>query len=353
MEAILDSAADAGGKKIRVLVTGATGFLGRNILKALALRRNVEVIAACRTPAKLIPQFQGAVRAGDLQDAGYRAAVVKDVDVICHAGTFATIYNHRQLEQTHFLEPTLDLIEQAIKAAVSRFIQTSTNVIAAPRKKSAAAIDDFSPPRYTGFWPHLDRLMDVDRFMQQNSHRGTQMVCMRLGHFVGAGNDLGLVPALVPRLRTYLVPWLAGGRSRLSLVCDTDLGESFALAATAPALKNYESFNICGTEFPAAREVFGFIAAETGFPRPAYSVPYPAGYAFGWLMEKLSMLIPGTSPFLTRSIVHLAEDWLCTTDYAARTIGYVPKKDWRVAISEALAELKSKGYPWPRLTHAL
>ena len=35
-------------KKIRVLVTGATGFLGSNILRAMALQPGVEPIAACR-----------------------------------------------------------------------------------------------------------------------------------------------------------------------------------------------------------------------------------------------------------------------------------------------------------------
>ena len=174
------------------------------------------------------------------------------------------------------------------------------------------------------------------------------MVNLRLGAFIGSGNRLGLVPALTPRLRTYLVPWLAGGRKRQALVADTDLGQAFARACVAQGLNDYESFNICGTEFPTLREIVNFIAAETGFPKPLYSVPYPAGYAFGWLMEKLHPVLPG-HPFLTRSIVHLCEDWVCPSDYAQRKLGYVPEKDWRTTIREHLADLKAQGYPWPRL----
>lgn len=334
-----------------MLVTGATGFLGRNVLAVLGARGDVEPIAACRTPAKLTLGFSGEVRAGDLRDPDYRRAVVEGVDVVCHTGTWGSFWGHGVQERTDFFEPARDLIDQAIGAGVGRFLLASTVVIGTPTK-NGTPVDDFSPTRPTGFWPHLDRLIDVDTYMRDNSHRGTRMVTMRLGHFVGVGNQLGLVSALAPRLRTRLVPWLAGGRSRLPLVADTDLGEAFALTSVAEGLDEYESFNICGPEFPTAREVIEFIADEARFPKPWFSVPYPAGHAFGWLMEKLHPVLPGTSPFLTRSLVYVSEDWFCPSGYAAKKVGYVPRKDWRTAAREALAELKAKGYPWPRLAQA-
>ncbi|MHB8622125.1 MAG: NAD-dependent epimerase/dehydratase family protein [Sulfuricaulis sp.] len=335
-------------KKIRVLVTGATGFLGGNILNAFMAHPDIEPIAACRQREKLPQNFEGEVRIGDLMEASYRREVVQEVDVVSSAGNWASMWNHKELERQRFFEPTRDLVEQSIQQGVKRFIQTSTVVIGAVSKDNKP-VDDFAPTQHTGFWPHLDRLIDLDQYMRRNSTRGTQMVTMRLGHFIGEGNRLGMVPALVPRLKTYLVPWLASGRKRLPLVADTDLGNAFTLAALANGLNNYESFNICGAEFPTLREVVEFIASETGVPKPLYSVPYPAGYAFGWLMEMLKPVMPGSSPFLTRSIVRLCENWVCPNDYARRKLGYVPKKHWRTAIREHLADLKQAGYPWPCL----
>jgi nucleoside-diphosphate-sugar epimerase len=334
--------------KRAVLVTGATGFLGRNVLRALSARDDIELIAACRDPKRLIPAFKAQVRAGNLLDAGYRREVVKGVDIVCHAASWASMWKHRDLDRQRFFEPTRDLIEQSIAQGVKRFIQTSTVAIGAVTR-SGASHDDFSETSHTGFWPHLDHLVDLDRFMRENSRRGTQMVTLRLGHFAGAGNRLGTLPALVPRLKTYLVPWLAGGRSRFPIVADSDLGQGFALAATADGLNDYESFNICGTEFPTLRELVNFIAKEAGVPKPLYSVPYFAGYAFGWLMETLHPVMPGSSPFLTRSIVHLCEDWHCPNDYAQKKLGYTPRKDWRVAVREHVADLRKEGFPWPRL----
>jgi nucleoside-diphosphate-sugar epimerase len=230
-------------RPLRCLVTGATGFLGRSILASLQSRPDIDVVAACRAPAKLPRSFGGEVRAGDLLDARYRRAVCEGIDVVCHAGTWASLWGHSREENELFYAPTCDLLEQAIRSGTRRFLQTST-IVMAPPPRDGRPLDDFAEPRHSGFWPHLDLLIDIDAYMRRNCNRGTQMVAMRLGHFVGAGNRLGLVPALLPRLRTRLVPWLNGGRSRLPLVADTDLGESFALAATCPSLDNYESFNI-------------------------------------------------------------------------------------------------------------
>lgn len=338
-------------ERIRVLVTGATGFLGGNLLAALTTMSSVAPVAACRRRDKLPRGFCGEVRAGDLLDPAYRRAVVRDIDVVCHAGTWASLWNHAALERERFYEPARDLIEQSIAHGVRRFVQASTVAIAAA-PDAGRPLDDFAPTRHTGFWPHLDRLIDLDAYLRANCRRGTQMVTLRLGHFVGAGNRLGLVPALVPRLRTYLVPWLAGGRMRLPLVAGADLARGFARAALAENLDDYESFNICGAEFPTLRTVIGFIAMETGCPRPLYSVPYALGYLFGGLMEALQPLLPGSSPFLTRSIVHLCEDRVCATDRARDKLDYVPHADWRAAIREQLAELRTQGYPWPRLSQA-
>lgn len=335
--------------KINILVTGASGFLGRNLLNAFLNQDNINVIAACRDKSRLPNTFKGEIRLGDLRDPAYRQSLVKNIDIICHAGTWAAMWDHAKEEDNNFFQPTIDLIEQANKAGVKRFLMTSTVATAKPTKNKSIN-NDFSPSTYTGFWPHLDRLIDIEKYMKSNSHHGMQMVVMRLGHFIGAGNKLGLVPTLVPRLKTYLVPWLSGGISRLPLVTDQDLASAYMAACLTENLHDYESFNICGKTSPTTREVINYISNKTGMPKPIYSVPYPAGYAFAWLMEKLFPFMPGKGPFLTRSIVHLAEDWCCSDDYAKQKIGYQAKKSWQDAMDEALEELKQHDYSWPYMT---
>lgn len=317
-------------------------------MKALAETKDTYVIAACRSRERLTPGLADEVRVGNLCDPGYRREVVQGVDAVCHTGTWGAFWGHEALERTRFFEPACALVDCAIEAGVERFIQNSAVVVARVKRDGQALREDARPCR-TGRWPHLDRLADLEEYMQQRSHLGTRMIVLRLGHFVGRGNHLGMLAALVPRLKTHLVPWLSRGRSRLPLVADSDLGCAFALAATAKDLGEFETFNICGPSFPTAREVIELIAEQSGAPRPKLSVPFELGYAFGWLMERLHPLLPARAPFLTRSIVHVCEDWYCSTERAERVLGYRPQKDWRTATLEALAELEQAGYPWPAL----
>jgi nucleoside-diphosphate-sugar epimerase len=141
--------------RTRVPVTGTSGFLGGNLLSALAGNPAITRIDASLDRAQLAPSHSGAVRVGDLRDAGYRRALAEDVDVICHAGTWASMQAHRREERERFYEPARDLIEQAISHGVTRFLMASTVAIGAVTRDGTPH-DDCSAKRHAGFWPHLE-----------------------------------------------------------------------------------------------------------------------------------------------------------------------------------------------------
>jgi nucleoside-diphosphate-sugar epimerase len=326
-----------------VLVTGATGFLGSHILKALLPHHDVHPIAACRNPSKLLPGFAGEVRQGDLTDRAYVKSLTQGVDVICHVAAWTSMWGHKRQEERLFRGPTIALIDAAVEAGVKSFIFDSATVVVGARR-DGASVGDREAAKHSGFWPHVDVVVDIEQHMRARSGSGTAMVAMRCGHFVGERYKMGFLSLLLPRLRTHMVPWVGGGRARLPLVDGRDIAEAFVLAAKADGFKGFESFNICGPSFPTVSEVIDFLHAETGVPRPHFNVPYRAAYTFAWLMEKLNPVLPG-DPFLTRSIVFLGEDWYAPNDLATKSLGYVPKVDWKDALRHQLKDMARQGHP--------
>lgn len=338
-------------KKKIVLVTGANGFVGSHVLEALQACEELTLIAACRDPAKLLPGFSGEVRQGDLTDSGYVEDVAQGVDVICHAAAWTSMWGHRRTEERLFREPTIALIDSAIAAGVERFIFDSATVVTGPHR-DGSPVGDSEPAARQGFWPHIDMVADIEKHMCDRSDAGTSMVSLRCGHFVGARYKIAFTSLIVPKLKTHLVPWVAGGRGRMPLVDGRDMGEAFALASKADGLRGFHSFNICGPSFPTMREVIDFIHDETGVPKPHFSVPRWGAYLFGWLMEKLNPVLPG-DPFLTRSIVYLGEDWYAPSDLAKERLGYVPKHGWKEAVRHELKNMEVRGSPRTRLADAV
>jgi nucleoside-diphosphate-sugar epimerase len=319
---------------MRVLVTGSTGFVGSHAVEALQARSDVDLVLACRDRTRLPAGVKGTVHEGDLRDSTYLETLLDGIDVVIHAAAWTALWGHARRSEELFLKPSLDVIAAARKNGVKRFVFVSSTSVAAPGK----SVDPMSRGTKRPYWPHEANVVEIETVLRAAAGPDFQVLNMRLGLFAGARYALGLLPILVPRLKTRLVPYVAGGRTGMTLTDGRDIGAALALAATVTGLEDFESFNIVGPEVPSAREVLEHLSSVHGLPAPLFSVPFPAAFAFGWLIEMLDPLVP-FDPLVTRSIVHLLQETSADNKRAVERLGYRPEHHWKEAVDRQMAEM--------------
>lgn len=329
-----------------VLVTGATGFVGSHVLQALQQRPELHVIAACRDAKRLL-SFTGEVRQGDLRDNNYLGELLQGVDTICHTAAWTSLWGHRHESQQYYLQPTLQLLNAIERSQVKRVINVSTTSAAAPTHSA----DAHSMGILREFWPHLNNVIAIENELRRRAGRIT-MINMRLGIFAGNRYALSVLPVLLPRLKTHLVPWVAAGRTHLPIIDGRDIGQAFMRAVLTPDLQGYEAFNIVGPTQPFVREVIEFIHQEFGYPKPHFSVPFAVAYPFAALMEWLDPLVPW-EPLVTRSIIHLLEEVNVSNAEAEQRLDYRPSIPWQEAIRNQFTEIQQRAAPVMSLARPL
>ena len=323
-------------QKNRVLVLGATGFVGSHILEAISSDESVEVIAACRDKNRLPDGFKGEVRAGNINDEPYLESLFDGIDTVCNAFAWTSLYNHVDESKERFLQPTIRLIDRAIQSGVTRFVNTSTTSSASPK----ASADPMSRGIPRSYWPHLCNVITIENYLREKANSSFSVINLRLGLFAGNRYALGLLPILIPRLKTHLVPWVSGGRTSMPIVDGRDIGQAFYKSILAQELNDFQSFNIVGPSVPTVREVIELLH-EHGYPKPHFNVSFPVAFAFAWLMEKIDPVL-AWEPLVTRSIVHLLRETNVNNQLAGEVLDYLPEYDWRDAVKAQLAEMNIK-----------
>ena len=132
---------------MRVLVTGATGFVGGNLVRAL-VREDVEVRALVRSEGPHLALEGLAVDRvlGDLEDPESLRAAARGCDVVFHAAALTKLWDRDP--KKHFqvnVVGTRNILTAAETAGVERVVHTSTWVVVGRPAPDALATEGTQP----------------------------------------------------------------------------------------------------------------------------------------------------------------------------------------------------------------
>jgi Nucleoside-diphosphate-sugar epimerases len=112
----------------KCLVTGANGFVGANVVRAL-IEKGYEPIAFVRPNTNLenLKGLEIEIREGDIRDVDSISRAVRGVNYVFHVGAAYLFWaKNTDLFYETNVKGTLNVIEVALKSGIERIIYTST-----------------------------------------------------------------------------------------------------------------------------------------------------------------------------------------------------------------------------------
>jgi nucleoside-diphosphate-sugar epimerase len=314
---------------VRIVVTGATGFIGGHVARELA-RRGVGVTALHRRPAEppAVPgvawvSFEEWERSGEAADALVHAAAVRH-----RHGVPPEEYGRQNVALTG------RLLKEA-RGRAGRFVDVSSiAVFGWPKELPIEESRPFAP-----VGPYGRSKVRTEQMVRDS---GLPFAIVRPSITYGPRDTNGMIDKLFRLLKAGRYRVVGSGRSRVQLIYVEDLAFAIAEAALRPGLDGAEF--ICTYREPISILHLSTLAGEAiGRPVPSLHVPLPAallaGVAFEAL-ERLGVPFPGGEPPVTREKLQtVTVDRAYRIDRLRSLLGWEPPTSYEEGLRRTAAAL--------------
>lgn len=318
------------------LVTGASGFLGSNLVAALC-EHGVRVRALVR-PASDLRRLSGLgveIVRGDVCDSRSLRGATRGQQVVFHAAAKVPDWGPRREFFRVNADGTRNVVAACQDAGVERMVHVSSlTVLGLPRR--GAAVDEQSPYDSSPHDAYTASKIEAEKIVREaHGQRGLQTVAVRPGAIWGPG-DPSIAPRIAALLRRGHAVYVGRATNRLALSHVDNLTEGLRLAAETPAAAG-QVYHLTDGETVTAREVIDGLAALLGTARPRWSVPFFVTYLAAAAMEGVARLLRWRlpPPFTRYGVRLMASDCRYDNRKAERELGFRPT----VSLRQGLAAL--------------
>ena len=249
-----------------ILVTGATGFIGRHLIAALRSQdRATRCLVRSEARGHLLEQLGCTLARGDIGDPASLRAACNGVEVVVH---LVAIIRGKPSDYEHVMsEGTRALIEAASDAHIRRFILVS-----------ALGLSDSTrdlTPYYQAKWQEEEVL----------KASGLEYVIFRPSFVFG--RDGGVLPTFLRLVRNSpLTPVLGPGTQLMQPVAVEDVASHLVRAIDLEAARN-QTFDLAGPDRLSSNELYSLIARLLGRRRWLVHVPFRLAHVQAALFERL------------------------------------------------------------------
>jgi len=317
---------------MRVLVTGATGFLGSHVARHFTDRGH-HVTGTGRNPQKGAQLGAAGIRflPIDLSNRSGLQAVCKDVETIVHCAALSTAWATRQAYEEANVAGTGSLVAAAERSGVKRIIHISTPaVLSRPAHQYNLREDEPYPDRFTSLYGETkaaaESIVAAGRL---------ETAVLRPKGIYGPG-DQALLPRLVKAARGGRLPVIGDGTTLTDLTYVDDVVAAIDLAVSADRVSGI--YHITGPEPVRVWDMIAELMQALDLPAPSRHVSVRSALRLGAALEVAARLLPTRpEPPLTRYKVSvLAYSQTLDTSRIRDELGFEPKVSLRAGLGSVL-----------------
>ncbi|WOF22612.1 NAD-dependent epimerase/dehydratase family protein [Microbacterium betulae] len=314
-----------------VVVTGASGFLGRAVAGEL-IAAGHEVRTLQRRPSGV----EGAQDVlGSVTDPAHVGRAVAGAEGVVHLAAKVSLAGDRSDFRAVNVEGTRVLLDAAAQAGVRRFVQVSSPSVAhAGSALAGVGAEPASPERARGDYARTKA--EAELLALSRDTASTRVVAVR-PHLVWGPGDTQLVGRIVERARRGRLPLLDGGTALIDSTYVDNAASGIVAALDRTEQAHGRAYLLTNGEPRPVGELLAGICLAAGVRPPAWSVPAGLARAAGSVVERVWAVRPGADePPMTRFLAEQLSTahWFDLRD-TRRDLAWSPS----VSIDEGLSRL--------------
>lgn len=325
----------------RVLVTGATGFVGANLVRKLIERGyRVRVLYRAQSNRNVLEGLDVEYARGDVLDPDSLAGAMRACDGVFHAAAYVSLYTPEPHEMHRVnVTGTQNVLRAARQAHVPRVVLTSTVSAVAGSFDPETIANEATPFNLDkrGFHYCITKHA-AEEAARAAGAAGQDVVVVNPSSMFGAYDVRPNIGRMIVAVAKGQVPAVTRGGNNYVDVEDVCTGHVAAFEHG----RSGERYILAHENLTHA-QIFSRIAQVIGAKPPRWHVPYPLAYVAGAASQGTARLT-GREPELDLVAARMSRYYFYFTYAKAQAeLGYAPRS-LDAAIARAYGWLRDNGY---------
>lgn len=312
---------------MKILVTGAAGFLGGRTVKHFAAERHRYTVLATSRRTERAAEFAalgGSFMPGDLCDLNFCDTITKNVDIVIHCAALSSPYGAYQNFYNSNFVATQVLLNSCLKNGVHKFIFISTpSIYFNFSDRWDVKESDKLPEKMVNAYAETKLL--AEEFVLSKNSKNFQTIALRPRAIIGA-EDTVLFPRMLTAYNKGRLKIIGNGQNVCDMTCVRNVIEAICCTMAAPYNAFGEAYNITDGESVNFWEAVNYALTALGYnPIQKRISKHLASFAATVLEQKALLFAEKKEPTLTKyGVGILSHSFTLNISKAINFLNYQP-----------------------------